>query len=149
MFKKFKYENAPEYGTDIDLFNNGLGGVWWSAKDICKKLKIEAADKAIAEIDPEDKTETLVLPDENETSDKKIRKLPRKVVIINYRALFSLLFRSQVPIAKKFQSFVNDQLFFSMFLHWSPYFLENTDEDTNAEYESLMEDLRVQLGVSG
>ena len=112
-------------------------------------LEIEDADKAIAEIDPEDKTETLVLPDEDETTDTKIKKLPRKVVILNYRALFSLLFRSQSPIAKKFQSFVNDQLFFDMFLHWSPYFSENMDEDTNADYESLMEDLSVQLGIWG
>ncbi len=118
MFKKFKYKNKPEYGKDIDLFNNGLGGVWWSAKDICRVLEIKGADKAIAEIDPHDKTETLVLPDEDETADTNIKKLPRKVVIINYRALFSLLFRSQAPIAKKFQSFVNDQLFFDMFLHW-------------------------------
>jgi len=149
MFKKFKYKNKPEYGKDIDLFNNGLGGVWWSAKDICRVLEIKDADKAIAEIDPHDKTETLVLPDEDETADTNIKKLPRKVVILNYRALFSLLFRSQAPIAKKFQSFVNDQLFFDMFLHWSPYFSENTDEDTNADYESLMEDLSVQLGIWG
>ncbi len=149
MFKKFKYENAPEYGKDIDLFDNCLGGVWWSANDVCRVLEIENADKAIAEIDPEDKTETLVLPDADETAGTNIKRLPRKVVIINYQALFILLFKSQTPIAKKFQSFVNDHLFFGMFLHWSAYFSENKDEDTNVEYESLMEDLRVQLGVWG
>lgn len=147
MFKKFQYDNG--YGKDIDLFDNGVGGVWWSAKDICKLLEIKDADKAIAEIDSEDKTETLVPPDDGKATDPKIRKLPRKVVIINYRALFTLLFKSQAPIAKKFQTFVNDHLFFSMFLHWSPYFVENMDEDTNDDYESLMEDLRVQLGVWG
>lgn len=145
MFKKFKYDNG--YGKDIDLFDNGVGAAWWSAKDVCKFLEIEDADRAIAEIDPDDKTETLVLPDEDEATGSIFIKLPRKVVVINYRALFTLLFKSQAPIAKKFQNFVNDHLFFSMFLHWSPYFSENKDEDTNNDYESLMEDLKVQLGV--
>ena len=90
MFRKFKYDNKPEYGKDIDLFDNGVGGVWWSAKDACRILEIEDADETIANIDPDDKTEALVLPDEDETTDPKVRKLPRKVVIINYRALFLL-----------------------------------------------------------
>ena len=106
-------------------------------------------DKAIAEIDPEDKTETLVLPDEDDSIDNKFTRLPRKIVAMNDRALFSLLFRSQVPIAKKFQRFVNDQIFFEMFLHWSTYFSENMNEDVNRDYESLKEDLKVQLGVWG
>jgi prophage antirepressor-like protein len=149
MLKQFKYKNKPEYGKDVELFHNGRGGVFWSAKDICTVLEIEDADKAIAEIDPNDKAETLVLPENDETADTNIKTPPRKVVVINYRALFSLLFRSQAPIAKKFKSFVDRHLFFDMFLHWSPYFLENEDEDTNADYESLIEDLRVQLGVWG
>ena len=28
MFKKFKYKNKPEYGKDIDLFNNELLKYW-------------------------------------------------------------------------------------------------------------------------
>ena len=141
MYHKFE----ADYGKEIRKFHNGLGGVLWSVEDVCKYLQIEDPDKAVKELDPEVKDETLVLPDD----DSQAKKLPRKVAIIDYRGLFSLLFRSQAPIAKKFQSFVNDQFFFEMFLHWSPYFLENKDADTNADYESLMEDLKVELGVWG
>jgi len=147
MFRKFEYEG--NYGKDITKFHNGLGGVFWSAKDVCRMLKINDADKAITEIDPEAKTETLYLPDEDESKNTEAKKLPRKVVVLDYRGLFALLFRSQAPIAKKFQSFVNEHLFFEMFLHWTPYFSEIYGEDCDNHYESLMEDLRVQLGVCG
>jgi hypothetical protein len=112
MLKKVKYKS--DYGEDIDLFDAGFGAIWWSAKDICNKLKIKNAEKAIAEIDPEDKIEIPVLSNENETTDSKVKKLPRKATIINYSAIFSLLLRSQFPIAKKFQRWVVEDVLFEI-----------------------------------
>ena len=62
-----------------------------------------------------------------------------------------MLFRSRIPMAKKFQGFVNNYIFFDMFLHWTPYFDERwaSSEDCLKEYESIIEDLSVKLGVMG
>jgi prophage antirepressor-like protein len=105
-------------------------------------LEIEDADKAIAELDPDDKFEELV----KEGMFKKPRK---KIVALNWTGLSSLLFRSQTPFAKKFQRFVNNYIFFDMFLHCTPYFEEHWDWDENCmeEYGSVLKDLEVNLGV--
>ena len=149
MLKKFEYKHKPHYGKEVAKFDNGHGAVFWSAKDVCKILEIEDAEAAIGELDPDSVTERLVLPDEDETNDTKAKKIPQKVVILNWKGLSALLFRSQAPMAKKFQRFVNDNLFFDMFLHWSPYFDNRWRGDCIDQYESIMKDLREQLGVWG
>jgi hypothetical protein len=42
---------------------------------------------------------------------------------------------------------VNNYIFFDMFLHWTPYFDDRWDEDSKEEYESILKDLEVNLGV--
>ena len=135
----------PKYGKDIDLFGNGLGGVLWSAEDVCKYLEIENSEKAIEELDPDVKDETLVLP----AKDSQHQKLPRKVIIIDYRGLFSLLFHSQTPLAKRFQSFANEHVFFDIFLHGSGEWNTDDFKEREDEYKSVLEDLKVELGVWG
>ena len=117
-------------------------GPFWSAKEVCKVLEIEDADKAIAELDPDDKFEELV----KEGMFKKPRK---KIVVLNWTGLSSLLFRSKTPFAKKLQRFVNNYIFFDMFLHLNPYFDDNCDEDCKKEYKSIIEDLKANFGGLG
>ena len=107
-------------------------------------LEIEDADKAIAEIDSDGKFEAPV-------KEGMFKKPKDKTLVLNWMGFSSLLFRSQTPFAKKFQRFVNNYIFFDMFLHWSPYFHEKwgCGEDCTKEYESILKDLKVQLGVLG
>ncbi len=61
--------------------------------------------------------------------------LRKKIVALNWTGLSSLLFRSQTPFAKKFQRFVNNYIFFDMFLHGTSYFDEHWDSDENCKEE--------------
>jgi prophage antirepressor-like protein len=120
MLKKI---SSKRYGKNIEQFiTKGGGGPFWSAKDACKVLEIEDADKVIAEIGPEGKYKTVV-------QEGIFKTMHRKVVVLNWMGLSSLLFRSQTPFAKRFQRFVNNYIFFDMFLHWTPYFEEQWDSD--------------------
>jgi len=72
-----------------------------------------------------------------------------KTLVLNWMGFSSLLFRSQTPFAKKFQRFVNNYIFFDMFLHGTDYFEEryDWDENCNEEYGPILNDLAVNLGV--
>jgi hypothetical protein len=143
MLKKYKLKNGiTEYFQKEDGLFGRLHGPFWSAKEVCKVLEIENADKAIAELDPDDKFEELV-------KECVFKKPQNKIVALNWTGLSSLLFRSQTPFAKKFQRFVNNYIFFDMFLHVTPYFEERWDWDENCmeEYESILNDLDVKLGL--
>jgi hypothetical protein len=143
MLRKSKLKNGITwyFQKERGLFKPAHGP-FWSAKEVCKVLEIEDADKAIAELDPDDKFEEVV----KEGMFKKPRK---KIVALNWTGLSSLLFRSQTAFAKKFQRFVNNYIFFDMFLHVTPYFEERYDWDENCmeEYGSILNDLEVNLGV--
>jgi hypothetical protein len=75
---------------------------YWVAGDVCELLEIKDIDRAIAELDQDDKSE-LFYSSENSDSDSSE---PKKTVVINYSGLFSLLFQSQSPIAKKLKRWV-------------------------------------------
>ena len=79
------------------------------------------------------------------------KKPKDKSLVLNWKGLSSLLFRSQTPFAKKFQRFVNNYIFFDMFLHGTDYFDEHWDSDENCkeEYESILNYLSFNLGVVG
>ena len=143
MLRKSKVNNdITWYFQKVKGLFKPAHGPFWSAKEVCKVLEIEDADKAIAELDPDDKFEDLV--------KEGIFKKPRnKIVALNWTGLSSLLFRSKTPFAKKFQRFVNNYIFFDMFLHYTPYFDEHwdSDENCNEEYGSILKDLEVNLGV--
>ena len=75
---------------------------YWVAGDVCELLEIKDIDRAIAELDQDDKSE-LFFSSENGDSDSSE---PKKTVIINFSGVFSLLLQSQSPIAKKFKRMV-------------------------------------------
>jgi prophage antirepressor-like protein len=141
MLKQFK---SKHYGKDIAVFYEKGHGPFWSAKEACKVLEIEDAGRAIAEIDSDGKFEASV-------REGMFKKPKDKTLVLNWKGLSSLLFRSQTPFAKKFQSFVNNYIFFDMFLHGTSYFDEHwdTDENCKEEYESILNHLAVNLGVLG
>jgi hypothetical protein len=136
MLRKSKLNNG------ITLYFDGNYGPFWSAKEVCKVLEIEDADRAIGELSPYDKFEERV-------KEGLFKKSRNKIVALNWTGLSSLLFRSQTPFAKKFQSFVNYYIFFDMFLHRTPYFDERWDwhEDCKKQYKSILKNLEVNLGV--
>jgi prophage antirepressor-like protein len=139
MLKQFK---SKHYGKDIAVFYEKGHGPFWSAEEACKVLEIEDTDRAIAEIDSDGKFEAVV-------QEGIFKKLRRKIIALNWMGFSSLLFRSQAPIAKKFQRFVNNYIFFDMFLHATDYFEERWDWDENCmeEYGSILTDLDVNLGL--
>ena len=141
MLKPFKFNNC---GKDIAVYYDKGHGPFWSAEEACKVLEIEDADKAIAEIDSDGKFEASV-------REGMFKKPKDKTLVLNWMGFSSLLFRSQTPFAKKFQRFVNNYIFFDMFLHGTSYFDEHWDSDENCkeEYESILNHLAFNLGVLG
>jgi hypothetical protein len=97
------------FGPEVRIFNKCISSYfecdymdYWVAGDVCELLEIKDIDRAIAELDQDDKSE-LFYSSENSDSDSSE---PKKTVVINYRGLFSLLFQSQSPIAKKLKRWV-------------------------------------------
>jgi prophage antirepressor-like protein len=89
---------------------------YWVARDVCELLEIKDVDRAIAELDPDDKSELVF---RSKCSDPDSSE-PKKTVVINFSGVFSLLFQSQAPIAKKFKRWIINQFLDSVFF---------TDED--------------------
>jgi hypothetical protein len=137
-----KNRSSKRCGKDIAVYYEKGRGPFWCANEACKVLEIENADRAIAEIEPEGKFEA-------EVQEDTFRKSRRKIVAINWMGLSSLLFRSRTAIAKKFQRFVNNYIFFDMFLHWTPYFEKQCDEDLTEEYNSILKNLELHWGIMG
>ena len=100
---------------DVEIFQcAGCGAPFWSAKDVCKFLEFENSDQVIAELDSDLKDERILEPDKDESKDSKIRKFPKKVEAVNIEGLFSLMLRSQSPIAKKFQRWLIGNVLFEI-----------------------------------
>jgi prophage antirepressor-like protein len=99
---------------NVEIFQcAGCGAPFWSAKDVCKFLEFENSDQVIAELDPDLKEERILKPNQDESTDSKIYKMPKKVEAVN-EGLFSLMLRSQSPIAKKFQRWLIGNVLFEI-----------------------------------
>ena len=92
----------------------GCGAPFWSAKDVCKFLEFENSDQVIDELDPDLKEERILEPIQAESTDSKVRKLPKKVKVVNIEGLLTLMLRSKSPIAKKFQRWVIGDVLFEI-----------------------------------
>jgi hypothetical protein len=105
---------------------------YWSAKDVCEQLEIEDVDRALAELDPEDKSEmyfrsTCTDPESSE---------PKKLVVVNVEGVWSLLLQSQAPIAKKFKRWVINQFLYTAF-YSNENFIYDIDRSIVSEIEKL------------
>ena len=69
-------------------------GDYWAAKDVCKLLEIENADQVIADLDPDLKAEYIYV------------KENKKIDAVNWKGVFTIMLKSQAPIAKKFKKWL-------------------------------------------
>ena len=115
--------NHPQFGTvrAVEI----QGEPWLVGKDVAESLGYTATEKAIrTHVDGDDKGVT-----EMDTPGGK-----QKVVIINESGLYSLVFGSKLPEAKKFKHWVTSEVLPSIrrdggYMHTSPYM---TDEEIMA-----------------
>ena len=115
--------NHPQFGTvrAVEI----QGEPWLVGKDVAESLGYTATEKAIrTHVDGDDKGVT-----EMDTPGGK-----QKVVIINESGLYSLVFGSKLPEAKKFKHWVTSEVLPSIrrdggYMHTSP---DMTDEEIMA-----------------
>ena len=88
------------------------GDIYWPAKDVCNLLEIKDADKVIDELDDDLKNRIIFESFGDKSSDLKVQKEAKKIEVINWEGLFTLLLQSQSPVAKKFQRWVTGVVLF-------------------------------------
>ena len=113
------------------------------ANDVCEILCIADADKAIAELDSDMKTEILVEPDKHKSKDSKIHSLPQKEVFITYSGLFSLILQSPLPMAAKLRKFLSDWYLNAIFV----YGVDAENDLWMDDLERLREELKEKFGL--
>ena len=83
------------------------GEIWFVAVDVCKILGYKNSRKALADhVDDEDKRPDVTI---RYTSSNGVIQ-NRKVNVINESGLYSLIFGSQLPAAKKFTRWVTSEV---------------------------------------
>jgi prophage antirepressor-like protein len=76
------------------------GEPWWYATDVCKVLGIGNAPQAVSYLDDDERT-TITTNDSGQT---------RNFMLVNESGLYSLIFRSRKPEAKRFQDWVCEEV---------------------------------------
>jgi len=93
-FDKNHQMHAELDGNNYNVVSNDSTGLWL-AEDICQLLKIKNFRQAISKLNLDEKREITVLTDASGLMQKKI-------MVVNFNGLCSLMFLSEAPIAKKF-----------------------------------------------
>ena len=79
------------------------GDIYWPASDVCKLLEIENADKVIDQLNDDLKTKIIFESFGDKSSDPKDQKEAKKIEVVSWEGLFTLLLQSQSPVANKFK----------------------------------------------
>lgn len=84
----------------IRIVKDEEGLPWWVAKDVCRVLKLKDANKAVKNLDDDEKGTT------------KVRTLggEQNVITINEPGLYALIIRSNKPEAKKFRRWITHEV---------------------------------------
>ena len=77
------------------------GEIWFVAKDVCKVLSIKNHKDAVSRLDDDEKDEVGITDPIGRT---------QKTLIVNESGLYSLVFMSRKPEAKKFRKWVTSEV---------------------------------------
>jgi prophage antirepressor-like protein len=96
----FKYQNEEE-----QMFNEIStieidSEIWFVATDICKALEIKDIQKALLELDSDDKQISTILIDGQDKS----------IVLINESGLYTLIFKSEKDTAQRFRKWITKEV---------------------------------------
>lgn len=125
--------------TSVATFEKN-GEVWFSVADVCKALELKNPRQSVATLDAAEKgvitTDTL--------------GGPQQVTIINESGLYSLIFRSRKPSAKRFKKWVTSVVLPSVRLHGG-YIkdMEGLDQENQAVTVQAVREEANRVGVCG
>lgn len=96
----FKFEDQQDHFENLTTMDID-GEVWFVASEVCKTLDIGNTSQAVKGLD-EDEKQTIIIND-------SLSKNPNKI-IISESGLYSLIFKSNKPSAKKFRRWVTKEV---------------------------------------
>ena len=101
------------------------GEIWFVAKDVCKVLSIKNHKDAVSRLDDDEKDEVGITDPIGRT---------QKTLIVNESGLYSLVFMSRKPEAKKFRKWVTSEVLPS--IRKNGYYVLPQQEETQEETSS-------------
>lgn len=91
-------------GNEIRVFLDENGNPWFVAKDVCNVLGLDNNREAVSHLDDDEKI-TVSNPDGNPRAG-----IPHELKAVSESGLYSLIFRSRKPEAKKFRKWVTSEV---------------------------------------
>ena len=79
---------------------------WWDVDVICEELKIEDVDRAVLELEPDQKTVISLGKDQ----DGRTYRGKDNVLLTDTSGLFYLILRSQTPFGKRIRRWITDEV---------------------------------------
>lgn len=117
--------------TNVEILIDENENPWFVAKDICLLLDIKNSRDAVAKLDEDEKLMSVVA-----TSGQN-----RNVNLVNESGLYSLIFLSRKPVAKKFKKWVTSEVLPSIRKkgYYSVKDISKLIEEENTSYEKQLE----------
>jgi hypothetical protein len=110
-FIKLNDQSNNELISDAICIDDGMFPLegnesWWDIDVVCEELKIEDADSAVLELDPDQKSVIFLGKDQ----DGRTYRGKDKVLLTNRSGLFYLILRSQTPFGKRIRRWITDEV---------------------------------------
>ena len=104
MSNNIEVFNNPLFGS-VRAFADENGEPWFVASDVCRVLDLSNPSKACADLDDDEAALTNSYSRSSNGTEQK-----RDMLIINESGMYSLVFRSRKPEAKKFRKWVTEEV---------------------------------------
>jgi prophage antirepressor-like protein len=94
---------TPDNQIRVEIINNEP---WFVARDICHALGIVNSRKATSVLEDDEKSGVII----SYTRSKGLATQRRKMIAVNESGLYTLIFQSRKPIARKFRKWVTSEM---------------------------------------
>lgn len=126
-------------GKNVEILVDENGEIWFVAKLICDILEIKNSRDAVSKLDEDEKLMSAIA-----TSGQN-----RNVNLVNESGLYSLIFLSRKPIAKKFKKWVTAEVLPSLRKHGT-YTIKDVSkliQEENTSLENRISDLDADINA--